>query len=203
KAYDVTLEQINWRRWCIREQCGRDTDQFKQEYPSNDIECFLLSGRGVFDGKMLTHMQQAVIDPPFRGELVPDDSKVLRCRLQENIFGPLRIWKAPNLKRKYVIGGDTAQGVAGGDFSAAAVHDWETFELVASLHNRIDPDLYADQLNLLGRLFNNALIANEDNPGGHGNTVNRRLLNVHHYPHLYYRQEIDDRVKRRIQKLGW
>ena len=30
KAYNVTFEQLNWRRWAIKNKCGNDTDKFSQ-----------------------------------------------------------------------------------------------------------------------------------------------------------------------------
>ena len=47
--YPVTDRKLMWRRWCIANNCGGDAELFKQEYPSNDIECFLTSGRPRFD----------------------------------------------------------------------------------------------------------------------------------------------------------
>jgi len=32
KAYKLSLEQLNWRRWCIRENCGRSVDKFNQNF---------------------------------------------------------------------------------------------------------------------------------------------------------------------------
>lgn len=116
EAYSLSLEQLNWRRWCIREQCGRDVDKFKQEYPANDVECFLLSGRGMFDGKMLARMLLAVEDPPFRGNLIPDRSNILGIRLDENSNGFLKIFKPPRIGARYIIGGDVAEGLIHGDF---------------------------------------------------------------------------------------
>ena len=31
KTYNLSLEQLSWRRWCIKNNCGGDVEQFKQE----------------------------------------------------------------------------------------------------------------------------------------------------------------------------
>jgi hypothetical protein len=200
KAYSLSLEQLNWRRWCIRENCGRSVDKFNQEFPSDDVSCFLLSGRGVFDGKMLQRMLLQVSEPPFRGYLKDTPDNPLHTRLEENTNGYVRMWRPPKFGRRYVIGADVAEGLINGDFSCAHVYDWETMELCAEFHGHIDPDLYADELARLGNLYNRALIGVEDN--GHGASVNRALRRLA-YPNLFYRKEIDDRTNQRSEKLGW
>ena len=50
-AYGLTLEQLKWRRWCLRNNCGGDLDVFHQEYPAYPEEAFLASGRPVFDSQ--------------------------------------------------------------------------------------------------------------------------------------------------------
>jgi len=49
KTYNLSLEQLNWRRETIRFKCFNKEEIFRQEYPSNDVEAFLVSGRPVFD----------------------------------------------------------------------------------------------------------------------------------------------------------
>ncbi len=38
--YKLNNEQIAWRRWCIRNNCGNDLNTFKQEYPACPEEAF-------------------------------------------------------------------------------------------------------------------------------------------------------------------
>ena len=44
KLYNLTLEQLTWRRWCIANNCGGDIQQFRQEYPINPHEAFISTG---------------------------------------------------------------------------------------------------------------------------------------------------------------
>lgn len=61
------------------------------------------------------------------------------------------------------------------------------------------PDLFGDELAKLGKVYNHALIGVEDN--NRGGTTNRALRRLG-YPNLYYRNELDDRGLRKVQKLG-
>lgn len=45
----ATYEHLNWRRKVGLPQCNNDPNEFKEEYPSDDIEPFVTSGRPVFD----------------------------------------------------------------------------------------------------------------------------------------------------------
>ncbi|MFC0274097.1 FtsK/SpoIIIE domain-containing protein [Metabacillus herbersteinensis] len=53
ELYNVDNDQLYWRRWAIRNNCGGDPELFKQEYPANSEEAFLSSGRPRFDIKTL------------------------------------------------------------------------------------------------------------------------------------------------------
>jgi hypothetical protein len=145
-------------------------------------------------------MQMATCDPPFRGYLKSTPDNLLHTLLEENSDGYVRMWVPPKLGRRYVIGADVAEGLEKGDFSCGHVYDRADMSLCAEWHGHIDPDLFGDQLAMLGNLYNRALIGVEDN--NHGGTTNRALRRLG-YPHLFYRQELDDRGARRVQKLGW
>jgi hypothetical protein len=80
KAYKLTLEQLQWRRWAIENKCGRDPEKFRQEYPANDVECWLLSGRPRFDQKKLQQMLLAAVDPSFHGVPDTDQRKHSGCQ---------------------------------------------------------------------------------------------------------------------------
>jgi hypothetical protein len=49
QLFNVTLEQLNWRRNTIKNKCNSSVDVFHQEYPSTAEEAFLTSGRPRFD----------------------------------------------------------------------------------------------------------------------------------------------------------
>ena len=62
-----SLENLKWRRWCIRNKCQNDPRRFQQEYPATADEAFLTSGRPTFDpDKMQLLIQHCMENPPIR-----------------------------------------------------------------------------------------------------------------------------------------
>lgn len=69
--YKLTLEQMNWWAWCLRNKCGGSENKRKQEYPSNAEEAFLMSGSPVFERvDELDRLQRACKPPLRRGHIL-------------------------------------------------------------------------------------------------------------------------------------
>lgn len=196
-AYNLSLQQLNWRRWAIDNKCGRDENKFLQEYPDNDIDCFLVSGRPRFNARALHDLLLQCRDPVARGFLRRDGHLVT---MEQNDRGYVKIWRPPAIGHRYVIGADVAEGLVHGDFSCAHVYDWDDACLCAEWHGHIEPDLFGEECSKLGKIYFDALIGVEANKDG--GTVNSRLKNDG-YPNLFYRQEMDRRTNRKTARLGW
>jgi hypothetical protein len=97
----------------------------------------------------------------------------------------LWVWTQPQPNFNYIISGDVARG-DGGDFCAAHVICVETMEQVAEYKGKITPDIFAYLLESLGKKYNTALIACENNSMGWA-TV-QKLLDLD-YQKLYYSQK--------------
>jgi hypothetical protein len=190
--YSLEDEQLVWRRWAIRNNCGGDVEKFKQEYPSNDEEAFLTSGRPRFDVQTL-HKWYAKAKQGEKGYL--ENGKWI-----EDDKGYLEIWERPIPGRHYVIGGDTSEGKATGDYSAATVWDAKTYKQVAKWHGHIDPDLFADELVSLGEHYNKALIAPEKN--NHGFTTINKLKKLN-YPNVFQMERYDQSTDKTTKELGF
>ena len=136
RKHGCTLEQLNWRRSTIRNECDGDLDKFHQEYPSTPEEAFLVSGRPRFNVKILKKMLSVSSPPKMVGYLV---NGLQGPELELNQKGYLKIWAAPLTGRKYVIGGDVAEGhiqredTKEPDYSCLQVLDRKTLEQVAVL----------------------------------------------------------------------
>ena len=72
KTYNVTLEQLTWRRWCINNNCGGDVDVFKQEYPICPEEAFLSTGRCYFNKELIVKRIESIRqkEPILRGSFI-------------------------------------------------------------------------------------------------------------------------------------
>jgi len=192
-GHTLDLAQIAWRREKTRDLGQR----FKQEYPENDLDCFLASTRGCFDRERLSQAAARIDAAP-----APLRVGVIQSKTGDVAMAPgiLLVWQKPIEGRIYVIGADVGEGLAGGDASAACVLDRETGAQVAELHGRVPPERFAQQLNLLGRWYNAALLAVERN--NHGHSTLNTLRNVCRYPRLYYHVRYDP-VGETTPVLGW
>ena len=187
-------EQIRWRRGRQREI----RDRFAQEYPEDDVTCFLTSGRCVFETQALRLLLQAIAEepPPRRvGSLDRGEDKMPLAPAH------LLAWKYPQEGRQYVIGADVGEGLPGGDASVAEVLDRETGEQVAELHGRVPPDRFGHMLDRMGRWYKYATIGVERN--NHGHSTLNTLRNVCRYPRLYYYMRYDRTSRKNEPVLGW
>ena len=175
ERYHLTLEQLNWRRWCIRANCQNSPEIFKQEYPSNPEEAFLFTGRPRFSHTHLARMP--VIADPTVGELVTMQAgpkQVLTFQQQDR--GALVVYKRPLPNKRYIIGVDVAEGIdpaaqaslgaSDPDYSVAMVADADTGEQVARLRGRIEPAPFGEYVNALAQWYNWAFVVPEANGPG-------------------------------------
>lgn len=178
EAYGLTHDQIAWRREKIRTMSKPEL--FVQEYPSNDIEAFISSGRPVFEWISLQRHEVACSVPRWTGDL-RDDGRV--TSLIPDTRGLLKIWNMPEDGHVYVIGADVAEGLEDGAYSVAEVIDAGTDEQVAEWHGHIAPDLFAEVLINLGRYYRGAIVAPEAWPGP--GAVTESHLTQRGYRNLY------------------
>ena len=146
-----------------------------------------------FNLDQLDDLKTLTARPSFRGLLSATTDNLLHVRLEEKADGYVSMWTPPDLTHRYVIGADVAEGVEGGDYSAAYVLDVADASIVASWHGHMEPALFSEELTKLGNLYNRAMIGVENNPGGHGNLVLHKLSRDLGYPHIYTHQPADIR----------
>jgi len=94
--YNATLEQLNWRRFTIVNTCQKDVKTFHQEYPRDDVEAFVASGRPVFDSKVCNEnlttariLENAGRQPIAIGNLYPvyDETEAYKALITEGKSG--------------------------------------------------------------------------------------------------------------------
>lgn len=199
EEYKLSNDQIYWRREKLKE-FPDNPDKFKQEYPINDVEAFLASGRSRFHIPTLVDMELQC-EAGMEMELIDKGTPLSpKLELLEVEGSPLKIWEKPEANASYVIGADVAEGT-GGDYSVATVMNTETSKTVARWRGDAEPYEFGEILEQLGRFYNDALIACEIN--NHGLTAVQRLRDLH-YPHLYRREAgLDERMEEFTSHLGW
>ena len=203
-------EQLTWRRWCIRNNCGGDPVRFRQEYPATPDEAFIASGSPVFDNEAISAQRERIRQegPAAMGEegrflyrktydIERETARITDIKWHPEAGGPIRIYQKPEEGVPYVIGGDTAG--EGSDWFAAHCIDNTSGRLVAVLHHRTDEDLYAEQVYCMGMFYNEALVGPEINFSTHP----IRVLQDLRYPRLYVREMYDDYERKTVKKFGF
>lgn len=207
ELYHLTDEQLSWRRWAIANKCGGSELTFRQEYPSSDREAFIVSGSPKFNVENLAIYQQYCPKPKWIGDLTSANTSegVKTPEINKHSGGHLRIYKWPDPKKTYVIGGDTAKGTPNSDFSVLQVLEKETGDLCATLRGKINPTEFAYEAARLGYFYGGAskaaLIGIEVNKDGI--TTNRELHSVIQYPLLFRRRTVDKTSEETEYKLGF
>lgn len=222
KELGLDREQITW--YCKKYDGYLDKDTIKQEYPITPTEAFISSGDSVFDmdaltaqlarlgGKtagrtgLFTYRKEAVPIPNGKGGIADVEWKISDIRFSECREGFITLHEAPRVKRDahgnitgrapYAIGGDTAG--AGEDYFTAKVICTMDGKTVATLRKqKIDEDLYAEQLYCLGKYYHDAIIGIETNYSRQPTRVLQRYL----YPRLYLRERIE-RDSREVEMVA-
>lgn len=206
-TYNLTNEQIMWRRWCISNNCNGDLNKFKQEYPSNPDEAFIMSGSPVFNtvkvaDRIATLEALYRQQPPKTGRFSfiwgnPEtQDKIVSYKLIDG--ADITIYEEPKPDYPYVIGADTKG--EGKDYYTATVINNITGVRCASIRMQLmESKPFTHQLYCLGKYYNNALIGIEIN----FNTAPVEELQRLGYPKQYVRTRYDSFAKEVMKKFGW
>ena len=219
---DWIWERLNWLKYKIHLKDEQlywyynkyknylNKDLIKQEYPCTPEEAFLNSGNCVFNSELLmqrkVELQQLYKEKPykrgyFKFRWNDEESKdyILNSSIEfeESQLGMIKIYEQPKPHGFYVLGGDTAGD--GSDFFAGTMLDNTTGKRVATLHAKVDADIYTWQMYCLGIYYNQALASIEIN----FNTFPVIELKRLKYPHQYIREEYDSISKKMQEKFGW
>jgi hypothetical protein len=189
---DLSCGQWLWWGNAFRNVCDGDEERMLQEYPDDDVSCFLSSGRSVFSHKHIEGQFKNIYEPTMF-DLV-DRSDQLHVEEGEN--GQFRKWLDPEPQERYIVTADVCSGSTATDYSTISV--WcrrgLMLEQVASYKGRPDPDELALMLDALGRFYNNAIVCPESNTYGRHTLKELRKLA---YPCIY-RQLAWNRAEGRI-----
>ena len=189
-AYQLTDEQLQWRRWCIANNCGGSLDMFRQEYPASPGEAFLHSGTGVFDNEQIVLRLERLPSPAGRGEFTDGE-------WTESETGAITLYELPEEGVPYVLGGDTAG--EGSDYFTAIVIDNVSGRIAAKLRQKYSEPEYVRQIFALGRFYNDALVAIETN----FSTYPVMKLQEMEYPNQYSREREDTYTRQMKKSYGF
>jgi len=200
---DLTVEQLMWREYVIANKFFGDEDAFRNMFPATEQEAFVRDSANVFPPEAVYARLREIEDVRYLDGYLARKTLDSSVEFVASPDGALRVFKEPEEGRRYVIGADVGSGVAVnkvGDYSSADVLDAETGEQVAHYHTHIEPDVFGQELFLLGNWYNGALLAVEVE--NHGLAVINVLRDLG-YPMLYRRRVFDKINNDWVNKLGW
>lgn len=168
-----------------------------QEYPTTQEEAFLSTGQTYFSTAKVAKLLQTAV-PGVRGELGSNEKGEMVFNQVSS--GSMEMFKKPEVGVKYVIGGDTAEGLASGDSQVLYVINHKTEECDAIYKSQVAPDELSTEAYKLGKFYNWALLGIEVNKDGLW--VND-ALEKSGYINLYYRKVFDDITQKVTKFFGW
>lgn len=222
KAKGLDKEQITW--YCKKYDSYLDKNTIKQEYPITPEEAFISSGDCVFNKEVLVnqiarsqalqplkkgHFTYKKVANPIKdskGETVDIEWQLKDITFEERVDGYITIHEEPRVKYDesgevviskcpYVLGGDTAG--TGIDYFTGKMIDNTNGRTVATLRKqKIDEDLYGEQMLCLARYYNDALIGIETNYSRHP----IRVIQKYGYTNLYLRERVDE-VSKKVERV--
>lgn len=185
----ASIEQLIWRRSKIS---ANGLEAFHVEFPSSDEECFLSTGSQVYDTKRIQNCINSLYLKPLEASKLKHIPASL-IKWVKN--GSLKLYELPQLKIHYYGGVDVSEGI-GKDSSACIIMNKSGQEAAMFKNNRIKPYEFADVLNDLGKLYNNAHLVIEKASGGH--SVIEKLRYEHKYMNLAKYKTYDE-----FNKIQW
>ena len=183
ERFDVNYEQLHWRRRVLQDKCNGDLSKFRQEYPSDPDECFLMSSRPRFHIANVESMYKACNEQKCRyGNItVQGDSK--NASFTPDRVGMWKVYDEPEYDSKYLISADTCTGedqqtqglAADPDYHSVQVWrapfedwhgNWHVPRMVALHHSRVDIGILAHEVEAAARYYGNAFVIPEVNNSG-------------------------------------
>ena len=205
KDYGVGDEFLQWRRHTIANECKGNVSTFHQEYPMNERESFLTSGRPVFDNERIQEKIKKCIPPRASYVCTPETGLFASAVIRSggDTTGLLQVWEEPRTGVAYVISADVSEGLEiikrQTDFSSVDVVEQLTGKQVAHFHGKIDPVQLGMFLYYLGLRYNKAWVVPERN--NHGTATVGKLFEMH-YQHLYSEEQANA-PHRPIRRYGF
>lgn len=193
---EITYYYMKWQQ--LGGKGGTDAiKKLKQEYPTTPEEAFLSTGQSYFPiAKVASLLQRAV--KGIKGELITNEKG--EVDFISTSSGNFEMFEKPEVGVRYVIGGDTSEGLAHGDAQVLYVISHKTEACVGLYKSQVPPDELANEAYKLGKFYNWALLAIESNKDGLW--VNDALDKLG-YINLYARKVYDDITQKVTKFFGW
>lgn len=117
EKWDLDLAQIAWMRMTLRDECNGDFDKFQQDYPSDEVSAFLMSGRARFSSEGMKWQREASSLKTCEYGVINNNKGRVTWQPSEASSALWMRWEQPRHHRHYLISIDTMTGESqnGGD----------------------------------------------------------------------------------------
>ena len=193
KEYELTREQLNWRRYAIVNKCQGSLNVFDREYPSSWQVAFQTSGRSFFN--QIALKKQLRQTPKRIGDIFKEEFSYVFRYLSG---GRIKLYDTPVSYEQYLVTIDASEAV-GEDEGSILVINKRLNKIVAVVNGQYEPELLADMGAKLGYYYNNALVIPENK--GYGYMVCQCLNKI--YGHIYRRKITKDGKITKTDELGF
>ena len=219
--YDWSWEQIEWRRWTIKNKCSGSEVKFDEEYPEDPVKCFMASGNPRFDQEGLTYLEAIAratkwntgvlsdkVGPGARPSFIPTSESESWFRMLEDPTEGLSYILITDVSSDRDMSKDVMETDldkhSAGVFRAAYTDNLGVFrraKLVARLAWPCEDghDVYAMKLHLISQFYGDCPIVVEMN--NHGLSLANKLKARGAV--LFTRTFIDPKTNKSHQVVGW
>lgn len=168
-----------------------DEYAFLAQYPNTEEEAFFISGNSRFDLGLLNSILDDIREEGHNHKTGVLEVSPAGYTFHPMTTGKLRVYEPPTPSGRYVIGADPSGGGRAGDYGVMQVCRISTsgVEQVAVYQGKVEPSLFAYELEKLGHWYNDAFIVVEAN--NHGGTVIDNIRDG--YFNLYMRKRFKNR----------
>lgn len=113
----LPVSRLAWRRKTLKSpKFNGDEDKFEEEYPADEVRCFLMSGRRAFPVPMIQMMKKEAraVPPPVFGDLTWKNElmKVPAWRLCGEDDARVKVWEPPRAGCRYILPVDPMTGAS-------------------------------------------------------------------------------------------
>jgi len=175
--FNLTDEQLNWRRYAIINKCHGDMVAFNTEYPATWQDAFNVSGVNFFDVRGMQKQKAMEKIPIDIGEIFYENTKYTWRSLPE---GRIRLFERPGKYEQYMVAEDASEAL-GQDEASILVGNVRTNRTAATVSGQYPPGELAHVGVMLANYFNGALIIPENK--GYGYAVCQDTYKV--YGNIY------------------
>lgn len=206
ERHALTIQQVAWYRFTLKNKLRGDLDKMRQEYPCTPEEAFLFSGRLVYDKDSLKFYGEQLAKEEQEGTLpaeseIVDGAQKRRPVVEVVERGRLRVYRQPWARHRYIMGIDSSEGDPGSDPSPIVILNRHTMDVDAVWYGRTPPELLADQAVRLGWYYNEAMANPEANSMGHTLIY---AMGQKGYSNWFWRKSDPNGITgKQTDKIGW